>query len=100
MAVFYSPPFVSGILRYPRRLVAFTRAFVNPGESIVVKDLVVNVDRDLTRWDEYENKFVLDQGEYGIHVGDCAVTGVLPQSDATCSHVQVSETVSIHSSKI
>ena len=98
VAAFYSPPFVSGILRYPRRLVAFTRAFVNPGESIVVKDLVVNVDRDLTRWDEYENKFVLDQGEYGIHVGDCAVTGVLPQSDEACSHVQVSETVSIYSS--
>ena len=98
VAVFYSPPFVSGILRYPRRLVAFTRAFVNPDHS--GQRWLKCSDRDLTRWDVYENKLVLDQGEYWIHVGDCAVTGVLPQSDAACSHVQVSETVSIHSSKI
>ena len=91
VAVFYS--FRIWILRYPTSC-AFTRAFVNPGESVVA-NLVV-ADRDLHGCKHVNSSWIKASG----HVGDCAVTGVLPQSDATCSHVQVSETVSIHSSKI
>jgi hypothetical protein len=140
VALYYSPPVVPLVLRYARRLVAFTRVSVPPGGSVRAR-LQVDVRRDLSRYDAALREYVVDAGKiehdyymddgcdtacvcvcvcvtfitiniylfiyfavrrgavhagvYGLHVGDCCVTGVLPEADEECDERQVTAFVTL-----
>ena len=92
--LYYSPPIApGGIMRFARRLVSFERVWLAPAASERVS-MTLNVSDALSRYDEFcqvwdaqdcAPGFVVDPGVYGLHVGDCCVSGVVNAS-ATCTN--------------
>jgi len=75
-----------GVLRYARRVAAFTRVRVGAGgQSSVTVNVRVG---DLERWDEGAGLYVVDPGVYTLYVGTCLVgTGVLPDKPNACKQL-------------
>ena len=99
--LYYSPPIApGGVLRFARRLVTFAKVWVAPGASERVT-LRFDVGEALSRYDEFGREWdaaltpgwTVDPGVYGLHVGDCCVSGVVDAS-ATCSS-QLSTTLRV-----
>eukprot|EP01047_Picozoa_sp_COSAG01_P039906 COSAG01_NODE_3323_length_6256_cov_2.121813_3_plen_371_part_00 len=91
--LYYSPPIApGGVMRFARRLVSFERVWVAAG-TVERVSLTFNVSESLSRYDEFcqvwhgdscAPGWVLDPGVYGLHIGDCCVSGVVNAS-ATCA---------------
>ena len=101
--LYYSPPVAPfGVLRHARRLIGFRRTWLGAGETARV-ELAFEVADALSRWDEFGAEWapgtspgwVVDAGRYGLHVGDCCVSGVV-NSSATCPEgAQVSTSLDV-----
>ena len=74
---------VPKVLRYVRALAAFTKVFLRAGESAPVALPVRRIDLD--RWDEVQDDWVLDVGNYSFFVGDCWSSGGLYANEAACA---------------
>ena len=101
--LYYSPPIApGGVMRFARRLVSFERVWLDPAASERVS-LAFDVAEALGRYDEFCREWhgdesctpgwVTDRGIYGLHVGDCCVSGVV-NSTETCFN-QVSTTLRV-----
>ena len=100
--LYYSPPIApGGVMRFARRLVSFERVWISAGATQHVT-MAFNVSESLSRYDEFcqvwdgdscAPGWVVDPGEYGLHVGDCCVSGVV-NSTATCQG-QISTTLRV-----
>lgn len=74
---------VAGVLRYARRLAAFSRVAVAAGGSAPLS-LTVRL-QDLERWDPGSRGYVVDAGEYALEVGLCLSSeGVVSSPGAPC----------------
>ena len=74
---YFKPPVAPrGIMRFPRRLVAFEKVWVDGGASTTS---TVSFDKaeGFGRWDDKSNGFVVDPGTYTLYVADCNINGVL-----------------------
>ena len=89
-------------MRFARRLVSFERVWLDPAASERVS-LAFDVAEALGRYDEFCREWhggssctpgwVTDPGIYGLHVGDCCVSGVV-NSTETCAN-QISTTLRV-----
>ena len=90
--LYYSPPIApGGVMRIARRLISFQRVWI-AAQATAHVTMVFNVSDSLSRYDEFcqmwEGEtcapgFVVDPGLYGLHVGDCCVSGVV-NATSTC----------------
>eukprot|EP01043_Picozoa_sp_COSAG02_P043353 COSAG02_NODE_3768_length_6264_cov_5.702676_5_plen_852_part_00 len=90
--LYYSPPIApGGVMRMARRLITFKRVWV-AAEATEHLQLAFDVSESLSRYDEFcqvwngdacAPGFVVDPGVYGLHIGDCCVSGVV-NSTGTC----------------
>ena len=78
-------------MRIARRLISFQRVWI-AAQATAHVTMVFNVSDSLSRYDEFcqmwEGEtcvpgFVVDPGLYGLHVGDCCVSGVV-NATSTC----------------
>ena len=83
-------------------LLSVSTAWLGAGETASV-ELAFEVADALSRWDEFGAEWapgtspgwVVDVGRYGLHVGDCCVSGVV-NSSATCPEgAQVSTSLEV-----
>ena len=94
--LYYSPPIAPrGLMRFPRRLVAFDKLWVGAGASIRGAALSFQLADGLGRWDEGRGGFVVDPGVYTLYLADCNINGVLDDARG-CVQVSVCLFVSVN----
>lgn len=64
----------SSIQRPPKELKGFKKVFLAPGERAVV-EIQVSKKYATSHWDEHDDSFVMEKGEYQVKVGTSSIDG-------------------------